>query len=282
MHARHGGLHCSKVQNRNSRQQGSHKTSSWPNTPWAQHTLHLYRWLRNWRTCRSAFCPTTSDTWKVYLGTEEQFNVFTTEATAFNLTAEIVKESPPNFTKCIIYVDSRAAIKGIVKPQKQSGQSIIISAINKEWDVAWKAAKNDAKQLCQITSKRHTQKGIKLYKAINMRHDVAQLERLRSGHCSLNQYLFRFGHANSPYCKCDNQTIETIQHYLLQCPRYEMQCAKACHKGGNRRNVDREAVGISRVDWTHIGICEENKEIQVLREDIITSQERKHFAVIKS
>src|SRR5579859_4828058 len=64
------------------------------------------------------------------MGTEEQFNIFTAEATAFDLAAEIVKESPPNFTKCIIYPDSQAAIKSIVKPQKQLGQSIIISAID--------------------------------------------------------------------------------------------------------------------------------------------------------
>jgi ribonuclease HI len=248
----------------------------------------------------AAFCPTTSDTRKVYLGTEEQFNVFTAEVIAFDLAAEIAKASPPNFTKCIIYADSQAAIKGIVKPQKQSGQSIIISAIDNieslqsqrtmtikitwipghrdihgnetvdkhakeaakskgnsghvpttahkslkssrlntikqaidnDWDVAWKAVKNDAKQLRRITSKRHTQKGIKLYKAINTRHDVAQLARLRTGHCSLNQYLFRFGHADSPYCDCDNQTIETVQHYLLQCPRYEIQRARLVTKVG--------------------------------------------------
>jgi len=202
--------------------------------------------------------------------------------------------------KCIIYADSQAAIKGIVKPQKQSGQSIIISAIDnieslqsqrtmtikvvwipghwdihgneavdkhaneaakskgnsrhipttahkylkssrlnkikqaidKDWDMAWKAVTNDAKQLRRITSKRHTQKGIKLYKAINVRHDVAQLARFHTRHCSLNQYLFCFGHADSPYCNCDNQTVETAQHYLLPCPRYEIQCTRLIRKVG--------------------------------------------------
>ena len=65
-----------------------------------------------------------------------------------------------------------------------------------------------------------------------MRNEVAQLARLRLGHCSLNQYLFRFSHADSPYCECDNQMIETIQHYLLQCLRYKMQCARLVTKVG--------------------------------------------------
>jgi len=118
------------------------------------------------------------------------------------------------------------------KPLKSSRLNTIKEAIDKEWDTAWKAIKNDAKQLCRITSKRHTQKGVKLYKAINTRHNVAQLARLCSGHCSLNQYLFRFHHADSPYCECDNQTIETVQHYLLRCPRYEMQRARLVTKVG--------------------------------------------------
>src|SRR4030095_10310597 len=58
-------------------------------------------------------------------------NVYTAEVTAFELAAEIAQESPPSFTKCVIYTDSQAAIKGINNPNKQSGQGALISAIHK-------------------------------------------------------------------------------------------------------------------------------------------------------
>jgi len=56
---------------------------------------------------------------------------YTVEATVFELAANIAHSSPPIFTMCVIYTDSQAAIKGISKPNKQSGQGVLISAINK-------------------------------------------------------------------------------------------------------------------------------------------------------
>src|SRR5579859_5805458 len=38
----------------------------------------------------------------------------------------------------------------------------------------------------------------KIYKSITKRNDVTQIARLRTGHCSLNQYLHRFGIEESP------------------------------------------------------------------------------------
>ena len=77
-----------------------------------------------------------------------------------------------------------------------------------------------------------TNRDSKLYENVSKRHDVAQLARLRTGHCSLNQYLHRFNHSDTPYCDCDNKTIETVQHYLLQCPRYDRQRASLVKKAG--------------------------------------------------
>jgi len=57
--------------------------------------------------------------------------VYTAEVTGFELAIEIALTSPLNYTKCIIYADSKAAIQGISKPDKQSGQAILISAIGK-------------------------------------------------------------------------------------------------------------------------------------------------------
>ena len=58
-------------------------------------------------------------------------NVYSAEVTAFELAADIALASPLNYTNCVIYGDSQAAIQGIKKPNKQSSQIILISAIDK-------------------------------------------------------------------------------------------------------------------------------------------------------
>lgn len=65
----------------------------------------------------------------LYLGTDKQFNVYTAELTAIDLASAC--NAPQVFTKCRIYTDSQAAIKATVKPDKQSGQTILCNAIKK-------------------------------------------------------------------------------------------------------------------------------------------------------
>ena len=45
------------------------------------------------------------------------------------------------------------------------------------------------------------------------------LARLRVGHAGLAAHLFRFNMADAPLCECGE--IETVQHFLLQCSRYD-------------------------------------------------------------
>ena len=47
------------------------------------------------------------------------------------------------------------------------------------------------------------------------------LARLRSGHVGLAQHLFRVQLKDSPLCNCGQ--VETIEHFLLQCPLYARQ-----------------------------------------------------------
>ena len=44
------------------------------------------------------------------------------------------------------------------------------------------------------------------------------LVQLRSGYSKLNDYLWRIGAAPGPECECGQR--ETIQHFVLQCPRW--------------------------------------------------------------
>jgi ribonuclease HI/endonuclease/exonuclease/phosphatase family metal-dependent hydrolase len=251
----------------------------------------------------AAVCPQIKEVLQRYLGSDKEHNVYTAEITALELAAEIAILSPPSYTKCVIYVDSQAAIKGINKPSKQSGQMILTSAIAKiqaladgrrmvieiiwvpghegvegnemadeaakeaaksegndanirrsmhkplksarsqcikqeitgEWNESCQsqALNRDAKQLLRITKKPNALRGNKLYNTVSLtRRQTAQLARLRSGHCSLNQYLHRFGHAESPKCECGSDAIENVEHFLLHCPRYDRQRALLVKKVG--------------------------------------------------
>ena len=66
-----------------------------------------------------------------YLGSDNEHNVYTAEVAAFRLAADIASNSQPFFTKCIIYADSQAAIRGVNSPNQQSGQEVLISTIHK-------------------------------------------------------------------------------------------------------------------------------------------------------
>jgi ribonuclease HI len=94
--------------------------------------MHLLGRIGNRRTCwSSSSVPPNHGSLQRYLGSDNEHNVYTAEITALELAAEIAILSPPFYTECVIYVDSQAAIKGINKPSKQSGQMILTSAIAK-------------------------------------------------------------------------------------------------------------------------------------------------------
>jgi len=109
---------------------------------------------------------------------------------------------------------------------------VIKQLIYQDWKTSWETQNHDTRQLRCITKKINTSSGIKLYKNITNPRQAAQLARLRTGHCALNQYLYRFGHEESPMCDCDSGAIESVQHYLLYCPKYERQHAKLMKKVG--------------------------------------------------
>lgn len=49
--------------------------------------------------------------------------------------------------------------------------------------------------------------------------DTTMVAHLRSGHCPLNAYLFRFRVADSPHCALGGNK-ETIEHFLLTCRKF--------------------------------------------------------------
>jgi hypothetical protein len=107
-------------------------------------------------------------------------------------------------------------------PLKSARIQLVKLSTNADWRTTWKQNRA-AKLLHKITTKRNVHQSDKIYKSIARRNDVAQIARLRTGHCSLNQYLHRFGIEESPTCECNSEVIETVDHYLINCPKYDRQ-----------------------------------------------------------
>ena len=48
---------------------------------------------------------------------------------------------------------------------------------------------------------------------------TTKLAQLRTGHCRLNSYLYRFNIVESGECECE-EGRETVEHFLLACKKY--------------------------------------------------------------
>ena len=53
------------------------------------------------------------------------------------------------------------------------------------------------------------------------------LARLRLGHCKLNGHCSRLDSSVSPLCDCGQP--ETVSHFLMDCPRYQLQRERMFH-----------------------------------------------------
>ena len=98
----------------------------------------------------------------------------------------------------------------------KSSRSQSIKRTNKDnWNAVWKASSH----LRKITTQRHVDKSAKIYNGITKRRDTARLVRLRTGHCSLNEYLYQFGIEESPTCECNSEFVETVDHFFDKMPK---------------------------------------------------------------
>ena len=56
------------------------------------------------------------------------------------------------------------------------------------------------------------------------RRQASLLFQLRSGHIGLNQHLFHICKSDTPVCpSCQGITVETIKHFLIDCPFYRCE-----------------------------------------------------------
>ena len=114
----------------------------------------------------------------------------------------------------------------------------------KQWQKTWEAGAGTARHLQRILIKEGAEMGPKLYNKIRNRESASTLVQLRTGHCRLNKYLHRIRKKDSAMCECE-QGEETVEHYLLECPKYREQ------RRGLRKEVGIEKMNVAGLVGSH-------------------------------
>ena len=108
------------------------------------------------------------------------------------------------------------------KPLKSARVRKIKAEAQIQWNKQCGTNTKPAMALRRIVRRIGVKIGSKLYSTIPNRRTVATLVRLHTARCSLNHYLHRFKIKDSPYCDC-GYGKETVEHYLLECRKYNEQ-----------------------------------------------------------
>jgi ribonuclease HI len=94
--------------------------------------------------------------------------------------------------------------------------------LRKRWEHRWKSSSRES-LLRSIDNSAPSKKYIRLTKPLDRRQSSI-LFQLRTGHIGLNHHLFRIHKAESPACPhCQGITVETVKHFLLDCPQYRKE-----------------------------------------------------------
>jgi ribonuclease HI len=105
----------------------------------------------------------------------------------------------------------------------------------KRWARRWNSLARESR-LKSIDNTAPSKKYLRLIKDLDCRQ-ASLLFQLRSGHIALNHHLFRTHRSETPSCPhCQGITVETVKHFLLDCPQYAQQRHELLVK--LRRNAD--------------------------------------------
>jgi Reverse transcriptase (RNA-dependent DNA polymerase) len=108
------------------------------------------------------------------------------------------------------------------RPTKSQTHKAIEEIATKAWATRWHNKKESAQHLRRLAPDAINQ-GPKLYKKIRERSTCALLAQLRTGHCGLRHYLWRFKKEESAQCRSCGMQAETVEHFLLKCPAHWKQ-----------------------------------------------------------
>jgi len=116
---------------------------------------------------------------------------------------------------------------------KTSRQQAIKNAAKREWDDATsKLCQSHQSEFLRRYSAKSQASIQQQYKRLRSRTKVSQLVSLRTGHCRLNSYLHWFKIIDTPLCECESGAIESVEHYLLSCSRYDRERTKLMRNVG--------------------------------------------------
>lgn len=116
-----------------------------------------------------------------------------------------------------------------------------LTALQKRWKQRWKKSPRYP-AMNVIDKSLPSKKFLKLIEYLDRRRS-AIVAQLRTNHSSLNQHLFRIHCSETPSCPhCGGLTVETVRHYLLECPHYQFE--RHCHF---RRKLKRKAESLSHI-----------------------------------
>ena len=92
---------------------------------------------------------------------------------------------------------------------------------NETWRKEWHASKRFRRFQAKDIVSPSSQKYLALISDRRISRKMASLIfQLRCRHAPLNQYLFRFGKVDSDRCPACGTQPKTVEHFLLQCPKY--------------------------------------------------------------
>src|SRR5271169_4335456 len=95
---------------------------------------------------------------------------------------------------------------------KSAQNRSIQSMVKAEWETEWQTGRENARRMRNMSQHPDTTTGATLYGAWQ--------QRLRTGHCHLNEYLYRFNKIETPECECGAEK-ETVNHFLLNFELYD-------------------------------------------------------------
>ena len=120
--------------------------------------------------------------------------------------------------------EKRALPKCIRKTIKKS-TSAIKQEFNKGLNDIWKKDWNSSERYKRFQAKDLISPASKKFLTLISDHRISRnsaslVFQLRVGHAPLNEYLHRFGKVTSAQCPACGAAKETIEHFLLRCPKY--------------------------------------------------------------
>jgi ribonuclease HI len=109
-------------------------------------------------------------------------------------------------------------ITDTVPVSKEDKAREIAAVINKKWSEEWVVSINTTGKGMDLYNVK-SELGYWPWSSNKCRIAETALAKLRIGHVGLNRYLNRFKLIDTDLCACGE--IETVEHYLLHCPRHE-------------------------------------------------------------